>query len=230
MPTSNSGRSGESRPEVQFDDMEQQRHAGLLGMWVFLLTELLLFGAIFASFAILRVRHGAVFAEAAGHLDLPLAAVNTALLLSSGLTMALAELSAGARLRRATSGWLQATMALGALFLAIKGFEWYSEFRHQLMPVLGLPFHYSSALAAAPGEQPVAAVAELFFNLYFIATGLHAVHMLVGLGILAVMLALARRWRRPDRIDRQLRIAGLYWAFIDVVWIFIFTCFYLLRA
>lgn len=224
MPTS------KSRPAVQFDDMDQQRHAGLLGMWVFLLTEMLLFGGLFAGFAILRLQHGAVFAEAAGHLDLPLAAINTALLLTSGLTMALAELAAGAHQRRATRRWLLATIALGTLFLGIKGLEWYSEFQRQLIPVLNLPFHYSSELPAAPGEQSVTAVAELFFNLYFIATGLHALHMLVGLGILAAMLWLAHRWRRPDRIDRQLRIAGLYWAFIDVVWIFIFTCFYLLRA
>lgn len=225
MPTNSAQRgarpSGETPPEVQFDDMAQQRHAGLLGIWVFLLTELLLFGGLFAAFAILRVRHGTVFAEAAAHLDLPLAAVNTALLFTSGLTMALAELAAGERRRKRTAGWLLATMALGIAFLAIKGVEWYGEFRQQLMPVLELPFRYA-------GEEP--AVAELFFNLYFIATGLHALHMLVGLGVLAAMLWLARRWRRPDRIDRQLRIAGLYWAFIDVVWIFVFTCFYLLRA
>lgn len=225
MPTS-SGQAGtrpegETPPETQFDDMDQQRHAGLLGMWVFLLTELLLFGGLFAAFAILRLQYANVFAEAAQHLDLKLAAINTALLLSSGLTMMLAELAAGARLRKVAVYWLLATILLGLAFLAIKGFEWYSEFRHQLMPVLGLPFRY-------PGEQP--AIAELFFNLYFIATGLHAVHMLVGIAILAVMLALVRRWRRPDRLDRQLHIAGLYWAFIDVVWIFIFTLFYLLRG
>jgi len=220
MPT-NERPGGETQPEIQFDTMDQQRHAGLLGMWMFLLTELLLFGGLFAAFAILRVRHGAVFAEAAQHLNLTLAAINTALLFSSGLTMVLAELSAGARRRGPTVLWMLATIALGAAFLVIKGFEWYGEFRHQLMPVLGLPFHY-------PGEQP--GVAELFFNLYFIATGLHALHMLIGLGVLAAMLALVRRWRRPDRIDRQLHVAGLYWAFIDVVWIFIFTCFYLLRA
>lgn len=223
-------RTNETAPETQFDDMDQQRHAGLLGMWVFLLTELLLFGGLFAAFAILRLRHANVFAEAAQHLDLKLAAINTALLLSSGLTMMLAELAAGARLRKTSFLWLLATIALGLAFLAIKGLEWYKEFQHQLMPVLGLPFHYSSELPAAPGEQPVTAIAELFFNLYFIATGLHAVHMLVGIGILAVMLALVRRWQRPDRLDRQLRIAGLYWAFIDVVWIFIFTLFYLLRG
>ncbi len=215
MPTN------ETPPEIQFDSMAQQRNAGLLGMWMFLLTELLLFGGLFAAFAILRLRYGDVFAEAAQHLNLTLAAINTALLFSSGLTMALAELATGTRQRGPTALWLLATMALGAAFLVIKGLEWYEEFRHQLMPVLGLPFHY-------PGEQPQ--VAELFFNLYFIATGLHALHMLIGLGVLAIMLALARRWRRPDRLDRQLHIAGLYWAFIDVVWIFIFTCFYLLRA
>ncbi|WP_308364930.1 MULTISPECIES: cytochrome c oxidase subunit 3 [unclassified Microbulbifer] len=225
MPTS-SGQAGarpedETPPETQFDNMDQQRHAGLLGMWVFLLTELLLFGGLFAAFAILRLQYANVFAEAAQHLDLKLAAINTALLLSSGLTMMLAELAAGARLRKVAVYWLLATILLGLAFLAIKGFEWYSEFRHQLMPVLGLPFRY-------PGEQP--AIAELFFNLYFIATGLHAVHMLVGIAILVVMLALVRRWRRPDRLDRQLHIAGLYWAFIDVVWIFIFTLFYLLRG
>ncbi|WP_217631424.1 cytochrome c oxidase subunit 3 [Microbulbifer yueqingensis] len=208
-------------PADHFDDIEQQQHAGLLGMWVFLLTEVLLFGGLLAAFVICRLRYADAFAGAAEHLDLVLAAVNTALLFTSGLTMVLAELAAGARRRGPTIWWLLATAALGTAFLVLKGVEWYGEYKEQLMPVLGLPFVY-------PGEEPQ--LAELFFNLYFVATGLHAAHMLIGLGVLAVMLVLVRGWRRPDRLDRQLRIAGLYWAFIDVVWIFIFTCFYLLRA
>ncbi len=214
MPTA------EAHPAEQFDDMAQQRRADTLGMWLFLATELLLFGGLFAGFLIYRMVHPAVFAEAAGHLDLMLGGINTALLLTSGLTMALAELAMKRHRRRACLLFLLATLALGVAFLGIKAYEWHHEYTQQLMPVHGLAFAY-------PGEQPQ--IAELFFNFYYAMTGLHAAHMAIGLGLLATLALVVGRWRHPHRIERQVQIGGLYWAFVDVIWVVVFTLLYLLR-
>jgi len=208
-------------PAEQFDDMAQQRRSIHLGMWAFLATELLLFGGLFAGFTVYRVQHGAVFAEAATHLDLTLGSINTALLLTSGLTLFAAEQAITDRHRGTGLLFLLATTLLGAVFLGIKGYEWYAEASHNLVPVLGWPFHYE-------GQSP--AVAELFFNFYFIMTGLHAAHMLMGVIALGAMVFLVGRWRDAHKLDRQIRMVGLYWAFVDVVWIFVFTSLYLLRA
>lgn len=205
----------------QFETIAQQREANHLGMWMFLGTELLLFGGVFASFLVLRVIHAETFAEAAGYLDLKLGTLNTALILTSGLTIALAEqMSRGGR-RKATFWLLAATIALGLAFLGIKGYAWHQEYLEQLMPVFDLPFDY-------PGEHP--SRAELFFHLYFILTGLHALHMIIGLGVLTVIATLTWRWREPPRIARQVQISGLYWAFVDVVWVVVFSLLYLLRT
>lgn len=215
MPTN------EPVPAVQFDDMPQQVRAGLLGMWVFLVTELMLFGGLFIAFGIMRLQHTEIFAQAAGHLHLVLGGLNTGVLLTSGLLIVLAEQAVSNRMRRPALWFLVGTILLGAIFLGIKGFEWYLEYREQLMPVLGLEFNY-------PGEQ--GAIAEMFFHFYFILTGLHGFHMLIGLVMLAVMAVFIMRWRDPARLERQIRIVGLYWAFVDVVWIFMYTILYLLRA
>lgn len=212
---------GNEAPAEQFEDMEQQSRAGVLGMWVFLVTELLLFGGLFGAFAYLRVAHSEVFAGAAHHLDLPLASINTAILLTSGLTMVFAEQAVHAGRQRLSLIFLLATLVLGLVFLGVKGFEWHHEYQQQLMPILGLPFVY-------PGEH--SQTAELFFNFYFTLTGLHAFHMLVGLAILGVMIFQVDRWQIPERLARQVRIVGLYWSFVDVVWIFVFTSLYLLRG
>lgn len=204
----------------QFDDLAQQQRADLMGMWLFLATELLLFGGLFAGFAILRALHSEAFAEAAAHLDLVLGSVNTVLLLTSGLTMALAEQAVGEGRARATRWLLIATLALGTLFLAIKGYEYHHEYSEQLVPLAGLAFDFPGAHAGG---------AEMFFNFYFAMTGLHALHMAIGLAIIAVMLVLGRRPPEPGRYRRQLQMTGLYWAFVDVVWVFVFTSLYLLR-
>ncbi len=205
----------------QFDDQEQQWHADNMGMWLFLATELLLFGGIFMAFAVYRVLYADAFAEAATHLGLLLGSINTAILMVSGLTMALAERAVGAERRRLTLGLLGGTLVLGLVFLAIKGYEYSKEFHEGLIPLPGVEFTYD-------GAHP--ALAEMFFNFYFVMTGLHALHMAIGLGIIAIMLAIGWRWRQPDRYARQVKIAGLYWAFVDIVWVFVFTSLYLLRA
>lgn len=207
-------------PDMQFDDLEQQHHASLLGMWTFLATELLLFGALFGGFVVLRVVHAPAFFEAAHHLDLVLATINTAVLLTSGLTMALADRMAWVPDRRAALAFLGATIVLGLIFLGIKAYEWYHEYTLALMPILGLPFDW-------PGADPGGA--ELFFNFYYAMTGLHAMHMVIGVGVLAVMAVPILRMRDPLRMARQVQGAALYWAFIDIIWIFIFLLLYLLR-
>lgn len=214
MPTNESGLA------EQFDDPDQQLRADVMGMWVFLATEMLLFGSLLASFAILRTEHAGVFAEAARHLNLTLGAANTGILLTSGLTVAMSEQAVNRERRRSAFVLLSVGILLGAVFLSIKGYEWYRELQEDLVPVLGLPFHY-------PGPQE--GIAELFFNLYYLMTGMHAVHMIVGLGALLVILVQIARWAEPGRVGRQLRLTGLYWHFVDVVWVFVFTLLYLLR-
>lgn len=209
------------RVAEQFSDLEQQRRADVMGMWLFLATELLLFGGLFTGFIVARLLHPGTFAAAAGHLDLTLGTVNTAVLLTSGLTMAMAEQAVGAGRRRAGLWLILATVALALAFLGIKGYEWHHEYSKGLMPMLDLAFRY-------PGAQPQQA--ELFFNFYYAMTGLHALHMAVGVLILGVLAVLVRRWREGDEVARQVQICGLYWAFVDVVWIFVFTSLYLLRT
>lgn len=214
MPTS------DAAPAEQFDDLVQQRQADLMGMWIFLATELLLFGGLFAAFTVYRLEYVAGFGGAAHHLDLMLGTINTVVLLTSGLTMTLAERAVNAHRRALALQLLAATLALGAVFLTIKGYEWHHEIQKQLMPGLGLPFNY-------PGDH--AHAAQMFFNFYFAMTGLHAAHMLVGLGLLVTMLVLVARWRESGRLSRQIQIMSLYWAFVDIVWVFVFTTLYLLR-
>jgi cytochrome c oxidase subunit 3 len=147
--------------------------------------------------------------------------LNTALLLTTGLTMALAERRASGGQRQATLLWLAATLLIGVVFLAIKGYEWHHEYTAKLMPVLGLPFDY-------PDANPQRA--ELFFNFYYVLTGLHALHMTIGLGLLATVGVLVWRWREPSRNARQVQISGLYWAFVDALWVVVYTLLYLLRG
>ena len=207
-------------PAEQFDDLEQQHRANVMGMWVFLATELLLFGGLFAAFLVFRTVYAVPFLEATHHLDLRLGTANTVVLLTSGLTMALAERMAWAHRRRAAVIMIALTIVLGVLFLGIKAFEWHHEYTLGLMPVLGLEFTY-------PGENPE--IAQLFFNFYYSMTGLHAAHMLIGLGLLCAIVVPVVRSPDPGRVGRVVQISGMYWAFIDVVWIFVFTLLYLLR-
>lgn len=213
--------TSKAQPDEQFDDLTQQRHADLMGMWIFLATELMLFGGIFTSFVVYRYSYPEAFAEAATHLDLMLGTLNTVLLVTSSLFMALAERAANAEQKRLTLIFLLVTLGIAVVFLGIKGYEWHHEYSEGLMPILGLEFTY-------PGQH--ADRAQMFFNFYYVLTGLHAVHMSMGMLMLTVMVVFTLRWRDPARLGRQIQINGLYWAFVDVVWVFIFTSQYLLRA
>jgi cytochrome c oxidase subunit 3 len=203
----------------QFETVAQQKEAGTLGMWVFLVTEILFFGGMFTSYIIFRALHYASF-EAGSHLlKVKFGATNTAVLIVSSLTMALAIRSAQTGKKKSqTILWLILTMILGAAFIAIKlRFEWYVDYVEGIVP--GISWRYAGP--HAPGVQ-------LFMCFYFFMTGLHALHMVVGLGILTVLVIMTARHRFSPEYYNPLEISGLYWHFVDIVWIFLFPLLYLI--
>jgi cytochrome c oxidase subunit 3 len=203
----------------QFDDLDQQHRADELGMWLFLSTEVLFFGGMFLTYAVYRVHYEAAFAAGSELLDIMLGTVNTGVLLCSSLMMALAVDAAARGDRRRTIGFLAATMLLGAAFLGVKGYEYYVKYEHGLMPLLGLPFEF---------DGPSAPHVRLFLQLYFLLTGVHALHMLAGLTVLLVLLIGALRGRFLGEHASPVHIAGLYWHFVDVVWVFLYPLLYLI--
>jgi len=203
---------------LPYVDARQQEDAAVIGMWIFLGTELLLFGGLFTGYLAYRSAFQETFSEASHHLKLWAGAVNTGVLLTSSLTMALAVEAAKAHRRRLVMGLLLATALLGTAFMGIKGYEYYKEIEEGLAPFLG-EFLYSGVYRER---------AELFFNMYFAMTGLHALHLSGGIGLMLTMAFIARRAPHLGRLRRQVKISGLYWHFVDVVWVFLFPLLYLL--
>lgn len=215
---------GRATPQAlvhQFDDLNQQHEADELGMWLFLSTEIMFFGGLFLAYTIYRTQDEAAFAAASHQLDLLLGTVNTAVLLCSSLTMALAASAAESSERRKLVVLLAVTMVLGGVFLGIKAIEYIHKYEHGLMPILGLPFVWHGP---SPGH------AEMFFNLYFLMTGVHALHMLIGLGVLLVLLIQASRGRLLGDFSAPIHVSGLYWHFVDIIWVFLFPLLYLVGA
>ena len=207
-------------PKLQhhFDDMAQQAEASTLGMWVFLVTEIMFFGGLFMAYLVYRTASPEGFAEASHHLDVVWGAVNTIVLIVSSLTMALAVRAAQTSAPPKTQVfWLGATMVFGLAFLGVKAIEYLDKFEHHLVP--GPNFVWT-------GQHPAAA--EMFYSLYFCMTGLHALHMVIGLGIMTVIAIMA--WRRQFDADyyTPVEVSGLYWHFVDIVWIFLFPLLYLI--
>ena len=228
-----------------FEDAEQQRHAVTLGMWTFLVTEILFFGGLFLAYSIYRWSFPAAFATASHHLDLTLGAINTVVLICSSLTMAMAVHSAQTGSGRSLIGYLLLTIVLGAAFLGIKGVEYSHKFEEHLVP--GASFHlpaeprgaphvvdHDPAIAAGvptmeyPEPEELARHAQIYFSLYFAMTGMHALHMIIGLGLLGWLVMGARRGRFVPGSDAPVEIVGLYWHFVDIVWIFLFPLLYLI--
>lgn len=201
---------------TQFDDLDQQHDAATLGMWIFLVTEIMFFGGLFAGYAVYRSIYPHAFAAGSRLCEIALGAVNTAVLISSSLTMALAVRAAQLGRRRAIVVLLICTMVLGAAFLGIKFLEYYHKYEEHLIPGSGFAY-------AGPGAGEV----ELFVCFYFAMTGLHALHMVIGIGVLAVMAVLAARGRITTAHYSRIEVAGLYWHFVDIVWIFLFPLLYL---
>ncbi len=201
-----------------FDTPEREKRADTFGMWVFVGSEAMLFGTVLLVFFMARLHYDEAFAAASRRLSLPLGTLNTAVLITSSFTMALAHLLCEGGRWRAAIRSLAATGLLGAVFLVIKGIEYAKEFSEGIAPVLGAPFTYS-------GPDPTHA--QFFFGLYFAMTGLHALHLVCGIVAVAGMLALWRRTPESSRM-RRVQVLGLYWHFVDIVWVFLFPALYLI--
>ncbi len=205
----------------QFDDLEQQREAGSLGMWLFLITEIMFFGGMFTAYAVYRYAYYNAFIEGSSHLNVPLGAANTVVLIVSSLTMALAVHAAQRGKKKAMVAWLALTIVLGGAFLGVKVVEYKDKYDHGLIPgALWNPKHEGGV--APPAEM------QLFFSLYFAMTGMHALHMVIGIGIMLALMRMALRGRFSPEYYAPVEVSGLYWHFVDIVWIFLFPLLYLI--
>ena len=201
----------------QFDDVDQQKEAATLGMWVFLVTEVLFFGGLFAAYVVYRASFPAAWAEASHELDIMLGGINTAILICSSLTMALAVQGAQLGRRNMLVIFLALTILLGGAFLGIKAVEYRHKYVEHHVPGPGFVF---------PGDH--APQVELFFALYFTMTGMHGLHMVIGIGLLANLMRQGWRGRFGAGYYTPVEMVGLYWHFVDIVWIFLFPLLYLL--
>ena len=209
-----------------FSELAQQHEAGTLGMWVFLGTEVMFIGAIFVAYFCYRLREGYFepFKESSAHLIFWIGFVNTLVLLTSSLTVVLAIRAAKLNKQKEIVGYLIVTAILGAMFFGFKVLEYWTDYREHLWPSVGSNF-------APEGMTDPTAIehARLFFRFYYSLTGLHAFHMLIGLGIFAFLIVQARRGKYTPQSHQQVEICGLYWHFVDIVWIFLFPLLYLVR-
>jgi cytochrome c oxidase subunit 3 len=236
-----------------FDDLEQQKNSSTLGMWAFLATEVMFFGGLFTAYSLYRALYHEAFGAASRHLYLWVGFINTLVLLGSSLTMALAVRAATTRQATWAVRYLLMTFALGAAFLGIKAWEWKTDYDEHLVPGIRFDWSYAQshggehAEAAGteanresgepqlpPGKDmpstTEAGRAEMFFVLYFFMTGLHALHMVIGLALVGLFAYLAhRRWFSGGG-ETQIEMLGLYWHFVDIVWVFLYPLLYLIEV
>ena len=205
--------------ETPYRDLDQQRETATLGMFVFLLTELMMFGGLFCSYLVYRTLYFPAFQEGSRHMDLTIGAVNTAVLICSSLTMALGVQAAQKGLNKRTVSYMLATMLFGVTFLVLKGVEYYSHWHAHEVPGPGF-------LAQAASVDPNRL--QLFFSLYFLMTGLHALHMIIGLGLVTWITIKAYKGRYTEAYHNPVENVGLYWHFVDIVWIYLFPLLYLI--
>ena len=205
-------------PELRhhFESLGKQKEAASLGMWVFIAQEIMFFGGLFCAYAVYRSLYPEAWAAASHHLDYKLGAINTAVLICSSLTMAMAVHAAALGHARQTVGYILGTIGLGSVFLGVKVVEYKDKFTHHLVP--GAHFSFE-----APFEKP----AEIFYALYFSMTGLHALHMIIGIPILLAIAWKAYQGRFSPAYHTPVEMVGLYWHFVDIVWIFLFPMLYL---
>jgi len=214
------------KPHVahQFDDAVQQHDSAVLGMWTFLATEVLFFGTLFTAYAIYRHLFFASFRFASEeHLKWYLGAINTGVLLCSSLTVALSVHVAHEGNNKKLIRLLLLTMLLGVVFLCIKGTEYYLEYHEGAVP--GRFFHPQPTSVPGVDLNHV----QLFMTFYFIMTAIHATHMLIGLGLFSWLIWKARKGEFTPEHYNPVEICGLYWHFVDLVWIFLFPMLYLIR-
>jgi cytochrome c oxidase subunit 3 len=219
-----------------FESLEQQREVGALGMWLFLGSEILFFGGIFTAYTVMRYSSPGAFSAGSRQLSAALGGLNTAVLLTSSLTMALAVWSAQTGRRPLLQLFLAATLFFGGTFLVIKAYEWYHEYVEHLVPGEGFgKDHAGNYVLVEPAtKEPIppekVKMMQMFFVFYFSITGLHALHMIVGLAVLSIQLILALRSSFGVTDYMPIELSGLYWHFVDIVWIFVFPLLYLMRT
>lgn len=228
-----------------FDDMEQQRECNNLGMWLFLATEIMMFGGLFFAYSLYRFKYPAAFHAGSEHQKIGWGTVNTFILLASSMTMVLAVYAATSRNKAALVKWLVITFVLGVGFLGVKAVEWGADYKEGLVPGLNWTY-YDLDVARHHGEEhrqnvqrEIATLAQegghpqqvlMYFVIYFSMTGLHAIHMIVGLILVGYFIWTARMGRYTNGNDQPIEIMGLYWHFVDIVWIFLFPLLYLIAG
>ncbi len=204
--------------QEQFETSAQQKEVSTLGMWTFLVTEIMFFGGLFLAYAIYRREFATAFAVASNTLDVVIGAVNTAVLICSSFTMVLAVHAAQIGSRKALIWFLILTIVFGGVFLGVKAYEWDQKFEEHHVP--GPTFHLEKTDQQGP--------AQLYFSLYFTMTGLHALHMVIGEGLMLFLLWHAYKGRYSPSYYTPVDIGGLYWHFVDIIWIFLFPLLYLI--
>lgn len=223
-----------------FENAEQQRQSAQLGMWIFLVTEVMFFGGLFAAYTIYRSLYPEAWVVGSHLISISLGGLNTAVLLASSLTMAMAVHAAQTDKRTASAVWIVLTMILGFVFLGVKVVEYAAKFEHHLVP--GPNFHLDPLAELAHLEAAGAHIGDhlrhafetvnpqnvqLFYSLYFAMTGMHALHMIIGAGIMTWLLITTLKGRYSSAYYNPVEISGLYWHFVDIVWIFLFPLLYL---
>jgi cytochrome c oxidase subunit 3 len=208
----------EPRLAEQFEDLDKQVHAYRLGMWAFIASEALLFAGLFTLYAAYRVMYPAEFAEAVAHNDIVLGSVNTCILITSSLTVALSVHAIRGDHARRAGAFLAASIVLAIAFLVLKGTEYTEHFREGIFP--GDQFRNTEMTRFGH---------KMFFTTYYISTGLHAIHVIIGIGVLGVLAVqcLLRRYSAASYVPVEL--GGLYWHLVDVIWIFLWPLLYLAR-
>jgi len=222
--------STEHNPALRhhFASVEQQKNSASLGMWLFLVTEIMFFGGMFCAYLIYRLAHFNDFAAASRSLNIKLGAGNTVVLLLSSLTVVLAVNAAQRGKRKLLVFYLIATIVLGLAFLGVKAVEYHDKFVEHHVPGPGFNFveeHAAEHSERAPVNQQYA---QMFFSLYFVMTGMHAIHMIIGVGLFAGLAVMAWKGRYDENYNTPVENAGLYWHFVDVVWIYLFPLLYLI--
>ena len=210
----------------QFVDAEQQRNAASLGMWLFLGTEVMFFGGMFCAYLIYRLWYYPEFAAGSRSLDIWLGTVNTAVLICSSLTVALGVRAAQMGKRRLLVLLLLLTLVFGLGFLGIKGVEWHDKFVEHHVP--GISFSADDLIQHYPDLHIDPSRTQIYFSLYFAMTGLHALHMIIGVGIFCYLTYFAWKGRYTPQYHTPVEIGGLYWHFVDLIWIYLFPLLYLI--
>jgi cytochrome c oxidase subunit 3 len=208
----------------QFEDIEQQHDVGTLGIWVFLVTEIMFFGGLFAAYTIYRSLYPVAFEATSRILNIRLGAINTMILLSSSFTMAMAVRSAQLAKRNALMMFLGLTMFLGVAFLCAKAVEYQNDYVDRVIPGIAFAPQGEMLQHLLPGGL---GHAQMFMFFYFAMTAVHAVHMIIGLGLLSVLLWRAHEDVFTSEYFAPVEVTGLYWHFVDIIWIFLFPLLYL---